>query len=477
MSTKKVPFHIRFTILMIVILVLVGSFFIWQENEEFGHFKAHQQELAQQQALMTAKSIEREVNSIRSQMIAFSQENFGLQNFEDFENIPAVQEALQRRFTRFFPDLYAFTIADETGRELGGDMDLLIGDVCRNDLQLSARMLTSEHPYFDYEPMIHAKFGAYHFDMMIPAFVSGRKLVFFMSFVADPLVNALQEHKISPHTSYIVSTQVSNLIEVSPEGVRPDMTRDYFLNDADLQGILAEQAINGTKWKVVVIENPEMLDNYVALMMREFLVLGLFLFAFWGALFASGLAYEKHRQKQFDNLTRLSYKDGLTGVANREKLKEVLSKLLSHYQAEQSAALIYIDLNNFKGINDAYGHAVGDELLVMLTRRLQDAITSVDLCARMGGDEFVILINRLEHDSEVDANRALTLFIDELRSKLSVLYPIKGELIDAPASVGGVVVDNEFTHYHDLIRRADKAMYREKIKFYEQYPAESLQRS
>lgn len=466
MKPQLNTFYLLFTSVMVAGLVIVISFLYVGKSTEIQHYREHQVEMATEQAKMTALSIKRQIDLIRNQMIAFSMESFGLNKLEDFTQISSVQEALNQRFKRFFPEMYAFTIADESGRELSGDLDFLIGDICRNDLKLTARMLTAEHPYFDYHPMIHAKFGAYHFDMMIPVYVQGQKLVFFMSFMPDQLIQSLNEHRISQHDSYLVSTQVKNLIEATEHGIREKLTRPYFLTEQEVQNQIASYPVEGTKWLVSVIANPTVLDEYVHDEIQEGVVIGLFILFMWGALFIVGIRMEQQRQERIKELTNFSFHDALTGAANRRKLQHFVEHVVIGRKHETTPrALLYLDLNGFRLINDAYGHPAGDEVLISVTRRIQEALQPKDICARLGGDEFVVLINQLGHYGE-DPEQAMAFIISLLEERLQRPYAVHGEIITSSCSIGGILLKGETDGFDDLLRRADKQMNRQKFKHF-----------
>jgi diguanylate cyclase (GGDEF)-like protein len=145
--------------------------------------------------------------------------------------------------------------------------------------------------------------------------------------------------------------------------------------------------------------------------------------------------------------------DGLTGLPNRAFLLHALSKMQD--RGARGAAVLYIDLDNFKDANDAFGHHVGDSLLIALAHRLHSQLRICDVLARLGGDEFAILLTDLAapSDAHQTAQRLLAAFKEPVR--------IDDVTLVADASIGIAFADGETTAA-DLLRNADLAMYEAK---------------
>jgi len=161
-------------------------------------------------------------------------------------------------------------------------------------------------------------------------------------------------------------------------------------------------------------------------------------------------------------IERLAYYDGLTGLANRRLLLDRLALLLADAaEGRIMGALLYIDLDNFKTINDARGHATGDLVLTRAAERLTRLAGPHDTVARLGGDEFVVLLGHLGtdpcHVEELALARA-----EALRRALSDCMDIDGQRHFASASVGVTLVTHGGQTVHDLLREGDIAMYQAK---------------
>lgn len=171
---------------------------------------------------------------------------------------------------------------------------------------------------------------------------------------------------------------------------------------------------------------------------------------------------------------RLAYYDPLTGLPNRRLLIDRLERELAHLRrCGRLGALLFIDLDNFKQINDARGHAVGDDLLRQVAQRLTNVLRQDDTVARLGGDEFVVQVGNLDPDVEVAARQA-RLVAEKVRTVLEARYEVAGFPYSSTGSVGLTLFPRgDATTVDDLLREADTAMYRAKsggrnrIEFFE----------
>ena len=170
---------------------------------------------------------------------------------------------------------------------------------------------------------------------------------------------------------------------------------------------------------------------------------------------------------------QLAYFNALTGLPNRRMLTDRMEHALHMArQGAQVGALIYIDLDNFKQINDARGHKLGDALLMQVAQRLAQLLRPGDTVAHLGGDEFAMLVHDVAADMET-AGRAALLVAEEVRAALEMPYTIDTHLYGSTGSIGITLFPKRGEGVEDLLREADTAMYRAKdlgrnrIRFYE----------
>jgi diguanylate cyclase (GGDEF)-like protein/PAS domain S-box-containing protein len=168
------------------------------------------------------------------------------------------------------------------------------------------------------------------------------------------------------------------------------------------------------------------------------------------------------RKESAKDIHRLAFFDVLTGLPNRRLLMDRLATLLAQAQAGGGfSALLFIDLDHFKYINDARGHATGDALLKGAAQRLSRLVRMGDTVARLGGDEFVVLLAQLGPDTNSATAAALTM-AEKIRHALVQDFEIEGQSYNSSASIGVALLPKAGQTAHDLLREADTAMYRAK---------------
>lgn len=154
--------------------------------------------------------------------------------------------------------------------------------------------------------------------------------------------------------------------------------------------------------------------------------------------------------------------DALTGLPNRRLLIERLQVALDVAEStRQQGALLFIDLDNFKQLNDARGHSIGDAVLVELAHRLSAMLPAGAVAARMGGDEFVLMLTGLDEQPGLSALRA-TAEAERVKARISEPVAVGGELFRLGASIGIALFPSDGGDIESLIRHADSAMYQAK---------------
>ena len=163
---------------------------------------------------------------------------------------------------------------------------------------------------------------------------------------------------------------------------------------------------------------------------------------------------QKNYEKELEYRTT---HDELTGLSNRALLKDRLSQAIGHARrSNNQLAVIMLDLDRFKNINDTLGHAQGDELLKLVAKRLRDMVRQVDTVARFGGDEFVVLLDGIRNPETAAQVAAKILRV------LSQPYELAGRSVTLTASLGLSLFPQDGTDSDTLIRNADTAMYQSK---------------
>jgi len=163
------------------------------------------------------------------------------------------------------------------------------------------------------------------------------------------------------------------------------------------------------------------------------------------------------RKQAEAQISQLAYHDGLTGLLNRFSLNSQMEQALAMARREHRAmAVMFLDMDRFKTINDTLGHAVGDELLVIVAHRLRENVRDSDIVARLGGDEFVVALTEVE-DATVVARLA-----DKILHVLAQPYRIGENELHSTASIGLALYPNDGNDGETLMKNADTAMYHAK---------------
>ena len=160
------------------------------------------------------------------------------------------------------------------------------------------------------------------------------------------------------------------------------------------------------------------------------------------------------RTKAEDRMRHMASYDALTGIPNRALFNDrLLTVMAMNKRHKSSSALLFIDLDNFKNVNDDYGHEAGDMVLKQVSKRLKDKVRSSDTVGRYGGDEFVVLLHEI--NSEDDA-----IFVaKEIIQTISQEYIEKEVTALIGCSIGIAVYKDEYLTINDYIKKADEAMY------------------
>lgn len=159
------------------------------------------------------------------------------------------------------------------------------------------------------------------------------------------------------------------------------------------------------------------------------------------------------KKHEFD-LERIAHFDALTGVPNRLLLADRLTQAIARTKrANNRMSLCYLDLDGFKPVNDEFGHHVGDQLLIEVTERIKDCLRAGDTVARIGGDEFIILLLDLNETWEC------RVVLERMLKKISAPFTINQHPISVSASLGFTFYPDDSVDADTLIRHADQAMY------------------
>ncbi|WP_010094954.1 diguanylate cyclase domain-containing protein [Ornithinibacillus scapharcae] len=163
-------------------------------------------------------------------------------------------------------------------------------------------------------------------------------------------------------------------------------------------------------------------------------------------------------KKQYESkLEYLAYHDPLTGFKNRRLFTETVTESMKKAEVnEEKIAILYIDIDKFKSINDTYGHDAGDSLLVQFSKRLKSSVREQDELCRVGGDEFLVLLSGIKERNEIDR------ITDRIHRAFQEPYKLGDKLLKVTSSIGVSIYPRHGNDTRTLIYHADQALYRAK---------------
>jgi diguanylate cyclase (GGDEF)-like protein len=381
---------------------------------------------------------------------------------------------IQTDLENHFPDAVTFTFTDQDGRPLLVDFDNFIGELCQENLSefsASGEVLMRIHPADD----------TYHFDIMTSFSDTDNQGVFFISFDAMKLARHLAAQP--EHQLMLIYIKNDGLIELTSQGSRNMLQRDFFLSEVEKSSILVSQNIPGTDWKLVDIVSgaPGLNEQHKIRTHSLFTLLG-FILASLAALLVVYFderklgrvihALDHHKSKLEERiklrtwelseanreLHELSRQDSLTGVANRRFFDHRIDLEVRRMRREgQPLSLLMIDVDSFKRYNDSLGHPAGDECLKKIAQVISsNAHRGGDFVARYGGEEFAVILPAMDDAESVQFAESIRLAVlsGQFKHPDSSISPYVTVSIGVatlePDSMSGVI---------ELIESADKSLY------------------
>lgn len=176
-------------------------------------------------------------------------------------------------------------------------------------------------------------------------------------------------------------------------------------------------------------------------------------------LLERSIRYSLKQKKAEQEIEHMAYHDALTGLPNRLLfMQHLIWSFKMCKRRQKSSTVLFIDLDNFKTINDTLGHSAGDQLLVQVANRIKNSLRDEDLVARFGGDEFVILLNQIDEDpNKVQENAKFV--VDKIQIALRQPVTLEGQPLVVTPSIGGVNYPEPADTPETVLKFADMAMY------------------
>jgi len=174
-------------------------------------------------------------------------------------------------------------------------------------------------------------------------------------------------------------------------------------------------------------------------------------------LLTRAVRYAIERKRAEEHLTYLAQYDHLTGLVNRSLFRDRLVQAMARSKRmQQPIGVMLLDLDRFKAVNDTFGHDMGDELLKTVSERLKACVREVDTVARMGGDEFTIILEGVTSEENI------LMVAKRITESIATPFELKGEHISIGVSIGITIYPHDDYPVDELLKHADTAMYRAK---------------
>lgn len=474
--SSKVLAFINFSISQLILIslsALIFSVSILVYFDRISSFKDSHKTIAGTSGAEVANQISFILKERQRHVQLFLEDNRSLiqQFLIDAENDTKFEE-IQRSLRRTFPDYFAFTITDNQGVPLFVDFEGYVGDMCIMDIQTFSKTKR-------YSARIHPNSYKYHYDVIAESTSEEANPYFLMvTFEPDDLANILKVAQYPGHELMLITDNDPQLLEVTAQGGRDKTPRDnYRLIPDELSKILASHPINHSSWIIADYLQPKFYTEYRKSTM---VYLGSFLLMF-GLVIATSFkllrkeerlrhSAELERETLLIDASKAALHDSLTELPNRYSFDNHLKQGISvSKRTGCDNAMLFLDLDNFKPVNDTYGHVVGDLLLVEAAKRLKNCVRDIDTVSRFGGDEFVVLLNSTDVDNAI-SKLQVEIIAERIRSSLSEVYVMttknEGEAdttVKHRCTVSiGVTFFNGHDNDNDIIKRADAAMYKSK---------------
>ena len=490
-AKNKWDYLSTFTVASSIMLIIVFLFFAQQHLET----NAEYQTRVMQQTVKTAsEKLALQLQGLRNVMQLFAHDYH-----EDFQSLAAsaqdddIYQKILFPLRQYFEDHYAFTLADENGTVFYDDFGEKIGELCLSDIKSFASSGKNNDIY------IHPGPGEYHFDVMVNwPMALGKNGVFFVSFKPALLTKILKNSEVYGHQLYVTRKDNPELIEISAEGGRNKITRSIRLSPEEFQQIAYRAEVKDTQWQVLDFPDGQILtgqrqsfEKQIIVVFLIVLLVNLYMYKLAKRASIKRLLAEKalvnmnskleqkvlertedlnaqnklleaeiHQRNMIEHqLNHQANHDSLTALPNRALLEDRLEHALTRaIRTRGRFSVMFLDLDNFKVINDSLGHAIGDQLLKKLVHRISSVVRHEDTLARFGGDEFTLVLESIKSVEE------LSLIAGKILQVASQPIKIAHHEITVTLSIGITVYPDDANNVEQLLSNADMAMYRAKAR-------------
>jgi C4-dicarboxylate-specific signal transduction histidine kinase len=319
----------------LITLVMVGAMLAWHAWKSTGKFREYHQQLALTSVTGAADELEFQLSELHRSMRLFADDQRAL--LEEVASDPdndAVWAALENKVQSHFPEYYGLTLTNRNGDVMRPDFDNEVDELCQRDIHTFIDDGYSQQGYIHPNPM------GYHFDVMVPwGDADNPRGVFFLSFPPDILARTLQRIQPPGHALLLLRADEVDLIEVTGEGTRTDLQRDFTLSSNELARILYARAIPNSRWELVDLPE-EKLFRREALRNANYAIVVFCAFAAVGLLMLQQLRRKELRRLQAEEQA-LQHQADLAHVDRISIMGEMASGLAHELNQPLSAISTY----------------------------------------------------------------------------------------------------------------------------------------
>lgn len=482
MKTQTPKINVFFHLVIVATIAIIYALLNWTSESRIQDFITHQNEIARSTSQSTALEISTYINN-RRKLLSLLQLTY-IDDFRQLIERPnnfQLRETIEKKIRSVFPEMIHLTLADSEAKQILPKLsDFVIGKGCRNNIHaFSQGHLETIFIHSNPNP------ANYHFDILSNLDVldsEGNKRIIFISVGSSVLEKLLDIRASLDHSLFLVRKKSPTKIEVAANANRGSLQRSKNFSHAELESISTDIHVKGTSWNLISILNKSSVliyqdtlieqRNYIILfcVIAGLLVSILFYFTdkkrYDAELFTintNSILEEKVRLRT-SALNHQATHDLLTSLINRREFERRLIETLALCKTDKSTSvLLYLDLDQFKIVNDTAGHAAGDELLIEVSSLLKSQLRRGDTLARLGGDEFGIIL------SNCNISRA-----SSIAEQLRICVKNYGFLWEKHTfSIGvsiGIIEINEYSKsLKDIMSLVDTACYMAKDKGRNQY--------
>jgi len=459
-----------FHIVIIVTVLTIYGLLTWVVDVRTSDFVDHQSSEAQKVAASTALEISTYIQNRRNLLTVLNKSY--LKELVEIKKDPAnpiIRDTIRQKMQLIFPEMLEFTLVSPDGKIiLPKTSDFVVGNSCKGNIAAFSRGHLSA-------VVIHGNPNPqnYHFDILSHIdFPNQNNIILFMSLNTSVIEDILKKRPQTGHSFFLIKGSESRFIEISAEGNLGTITHNKQLTESEASLINANIKVNGTSWNLISIINPSAINQFSAQINQQKTTI--FSLCILAGIIVSFLFFRTDKKRlnaERDILNQnsileekvtartqeLSYRathDQLTKLINRGEFERRLTEALSLTKSDHvQSVLMYLDLDQFKIVNDTAGHAAGDELLKQVTSLLKSQLRRGDTLARLGGDEFGILLNHC------DIDRA-SIIAEQLRVVVhNYHFEWESYSFTIGTSIGIIAMNEDSPQLSELMSLVDAACY------------------